>query len=296
MKKFFLCFSLLTALAVFTACEKVNLDDLRDDDTEQEQGVKLTFNVMKFEQTSFNDPTYVTRANINELCNKINFALYDKDNTRLKYVNQKSEDKDFGKISFNVEAGTYRVVILAHSCSANATTTNVEKITFPDNKVTDTFYYFAEIQVDSDKSYDVQLKRIVSMFKLVTDDDIPENVKKFKFYYTGGSSTLNGLTGYGCVNSKQTEIRTVNSTAKGQEFSVYTFLHADEGTLKMTVTALDASDMAVKEIQFESVPMKRNTISQYKGSFFSGGGGASGASVFSLSADGAWENTNSYSY
>ena len=58
---------------------------------------------MKFEQTSFNDPTYVTRANINELCNKINFALYDKDNARLKYVNQKSEDKDFGKISFNVE-------------------------------------------------------------------------------------------------------------------------------------------------------------------------------------------------
>ena len=269
------------ALLLLAACEKVSIDDLnKEDPEERNDGVKLTFRVMSFEQTRFNDPTTVTRAAVRDVCDKINLALYDMENNRLKAVNQKADDENFGSMSLSIEPGTYRVLILAHSCSGNATTTNIEKITFPDNKVTDTFYYCAEIEVDDQKTYDVELRRVVAMFKLVVADEIPSDVKKMKFYYTGGSSTLNGLTGYGCVNSKQTEIRNVGSTAKGQEFCAYTFLHGEEGTLKMTVTAQDAADGTVKEMLFTDVPMRRNTISQFTGSLFTGG--SSGQTTFAL--------------
>ena len=61
------------------------------------------------------------------------------------------------------------------------------------------------------------------MFRLVlTDEEIPATVAKLKFYYTGGSSTFSPRDGYGCVNSKQTEVR---STADPDWDSVngYTF-------------------------------------------------------------------------
>lgn len=56
------------------------------------------------------------------------------------------------------------------------------------------------------------------MFRLVIKDEIPEQAKKIKFYYTGGSSTLNAKTGYGCVNSKQTEILDLVKNSRFMKF------------------------------------------------------------------------------
>ena len=102
-------------------------------------------------------------------------------------------------------------LVIAHNGEGSATITSTEKVTFPNNKVTDTFYYYGDLIVTSEvQSYDLTLTRAVAMFRLVlTDEEIPSTVTKFKFYYTGGSSTFSPKDGYGCVNSKQTEIRAV---------------------------------------------------------------------------------------
>ena len=65
-------------------------------------------------------------------------------------------------------------------------------MTFPNNKVTDTFFYYGDLVVGTEKqSYDLTLTRAVAMFRLVlTDDEIPSTVAKLKFYYLGGSSTF----------------------------------------------------------------------------------------------------------
>ncbi len=48
------------------------------------------------------------------------------------------------------------------------------------------------------QSYDLTLTRAVAMFRLVlTDEEIPSNVAKLKFYYVGGSSTFSPKDGYG---------------------------------------------------------------------------------------------------
>ena len=176
--------------------------------------------------------------------------------------------------SRSLAAGTYQLVVIAHNGEGSATITSTEKVTFPNNKVTDTFYYYGDLVVTSEvQSYDLTLTRAVAMFRMVlTDDEIPSTVTKFKFYYTSGSSTFSPSAGYGCVNSKQTEIRTVADGVT--TFDIFTLPHTEEDVLtKLTVTA------------------------RYTGSFFgSGGSGQTSDGTFRLTADPDWDSVNGYTF
>ena len=68
---------------------------------------------------------------------------------------------------------------------------------------------------------------------------------------------------------------------------------------KLTVTALDANDNTVKERIFENVPVIRNQITRYTGSFFGSGGSEGGGSsdgTFRLTADPDWDSVNGYTF
>ena len=167
--------------------------------------------------------------------------------------------------------------------------------------MTDTFFYYGTLVVtDALQSYDLTLTRAVAMFRLVlTDESVPSKVAKLKFYYLGGSSTFSPKDGYGCVNSKQTEIRPVPADfVSGTAFEVYTLPHTEEDVLtKLTVTALDANDNILKERTFENIPITRNQVTRYTGSFFgSGGGGATGSGDFRMTADPDWDAVNGYTF
>ena len=296
-----LLFFILALLIV--ACEKPILDD--EDITEKKEA-NVILHMTQFEQTAFDNSgnRAATRAatDITELCTRLNIAIFSADGTKVKTVAQKETDSDFGTVALTLAAGTYRLVVIAHNCDGSATITSEEKVTFPNNKVTDTFYYDGDLVVTSDvQSYDLTLTRAVAMFRLVlTDEEIPSNVAKFKFYYTGGSSTFSPKDGYGCVNSKQTEIRTVPvGFSDGMSFDIYTLPHSEDDVLtKLTVTALDANDNTVKERVFENVPVIRNQITRYTGSFFGNGGSGGGSSdgTFRLTADPDWDSVNGYRF
>ena len=296
-----LLFFILALLIV--ACEKPILDD--EDITEKKEA-NVILHMTQFEQTAFDNSgnRAATRAatDITELCTRLNIAIFSADGTKVKTVAQKETDSDFGTVALTLAAGTYRLVVIAHNCDGSATITSEEKVTFPNNKVTDTFYYDGDLVVTSDvQSYDLTLTRAVAMFRLVlTDEEIPSNVAKFKFYYTGGSSTFSPKDGYGCVNSKQTEIRTVPvGFSDGMSFDIYTLPHSEDDVLtKLTVTALDANDNTVKERVFENVPVIRNQITRYTGSFFGNGGSGGGSSdgTFRLTADPDWDSVNGYTF
>ena len=291
MKKF-----MLFALALLAAaCEKPVIDE----DLVATKDANVILHFKQFEQEAF------TRAatDITELCSRLNIALFDAEGTKVKTVAQKEGDSSYGTVALTLTAGTYRLVVIAHNCDGSATITSEEKVTFPNNKVTDTFYYYGDLVVTSDvQSYDLTLTRAVAMFRLVlTDEEIPSNVAKLKFYYVGGSSTFSPKDGYGCVNSKQTEVRTVPADfVSGTAFDIYTLPHTESDVLtKLTVTALDANDNTVKERIFENVPITRNQITRYTGSFFgSGGSGGSSSSdgTFHLTADPDWDSVNGYTF
>ena len=154
---------------------------------------------------------------------------------------------------------------------------------------------------EAKQSYDLTLTRAVAMFRLVlTDESVPSNVAKLKFYYLGGSSTFSPKDGYGCVNSKQTEVRTVPADFfSGTAFDIYTLPHTESDVLtKLTITALDQNDNTIKERIFENVPITRNQITRYTGSFFGSGGSGSQSSdgTFRLTADPDWDSVNGYTF
>ena len=291
MKKF-----MLFALALLAAaCEKPVIDE----DLVATKDANVILHFKQFEQEAF------TRAatDITELCSRLNIALFDAEGTKVKTVAQKEGDSSYGTVALTLTAGTYRLVVIAHNCDGSATITSTEKVTFPNNKVTDTFYYYGDLVVtEAKQSYDLTLTRAVAMFRLVlTDESVPSNVAKLKFYYLGGSSTFSPKDGYGCVNSKQTEVRTVPADfVSGTAFDIYTLPHTESDVLtKLTVTALDANDNTVKERIFENVPITRNQITRYTGSFFgSGGSGSSSSSdgTFRLTADPDWDSVNGYTF
>ena len=294
MKKYlFFALALLVA-----ACEKPILGE-EDAVTRKEANVIL--HMTQYEQEAFGNSgnRAATRAatDITELCSRLNIAIFDDDGTKVKTVAQKEGDASFGTVAMTLAAGTYQLVVIAHNGEGSATITSTEKVTFPNNKVTDTFYYYGDLVVTSEvQSYDLTLSRAVAMFRMVlTDDEIPSTVTKFKFYYTGGSSTFSPSVGYGCVNSKQTEIRTVSDDGV---YEIFTLPHTEEDVLtKLTVTALDANDNTVKERVFENIPVTRNQITRYTGSFFgNGGSGQTSDGTFRLTADPDWDSVNGYTF
>lgn len=291
MKK--LLFFILALL--LAACEKPVFNETTGKEIPSETNVILHFT--QYQQEAFTrSPTYITN-----LCSRLNIAIFDAEGTKVKTVAQKEGDASYGTVALSLAAGTYRLVVIAHNCDGSATITSTEKVTFPNNKVTDTFYYYGDLVVGTEKqSYDLTLTRAVAMFRLVlTDESIPNNVAKMKFYYLGGSSTFSPKDGYGCVNSKQTEIRPVPADfVSGTAFEVYTLPHTEEDVLtKLTVTALDANDNILKERTFENIPITRNQVTRYTGSFFgSGGTGDTGSGTFRLTADPDWDAVNGYTF
>lgn len=284
-----LCFLLLALVLV--SCEKAVFDEEQTDEPAPAGTFHVEFRATQFEALPFAvGPADGTRAtvDIGDVCSRINLAIFNGD-TKVKSVNQVSTDVAFGRIALDLVEGDYEVVVVAHSGSGAATITSPEEIKFPDNKVTDTFYYYARLSVEKDQTVDVLLKRAVAMFRLVTTDAIPSNVQQMKFYYTGGSSTFDAVKGFGCKESRQTEYRSVPADMLGQtgQFEVFTFPHSETDDLKMTVTALDASGSEVCQRVFEDLPVRLNEITQYSGSFFSGSDPV-GAAVFTLKADDSW--------
>ena len=286
MKKY-----LLIALALLVAaCEKPVLDE----DIVSMKEANVILHMTQYELESFG-----TRAatDITELCSRLNIAIFDADGTKVKTVAQKEGDAGYGTVALTLAAGTYQLVVIAHNGEGSATITSTEKVTFPNNKVTDTFFYYGTLVVtDALQSYDLTLTRAVAMFRLVlTDDEIPSTVAKLKFYYLGGSSTFSPKDGYGCVNSKQTELRPV---AADSIYEIFTMPHTEDDVItKLTITALDADDNALKERTFQNIPITRNQVTRYTGSFFgSGGSGSASDGSFSLTADPDWAAINGYKF
>lgn len=282
----FLASSLLMLLCVIFACEKAILPDDENNGVDDANG-NLRVTVYMIGKTPFEALTRgasagATRGSVSAPASdllRLNFVIYDMDGTRVKQVNQTSDNGSFGTASFQLEPGTYQLVVVGHSSSGNPTMTDLGKIQFKNNQgFTDTFLYYSDDVVVTEESQEipVSLERIVSMCRFVLTDDYPADVAQMRFQYKGGSGAFNAATGLGSVNSTQT---LYFDAAEGQkQFDLYTFLHDTEGTIHLQVTAYDADDNIIQEREFD-VPMERDHITWLTGAFFSGSGSSSSTTI-----------------
>ncbi len=257
-----LLIALLVGIFVLCGCEKaINLEEIDNAATGN-----VTVNVYKIENEAFG---VSSRGVVSDVCTRLNFVMYDAGGVRVKQINQKSGDKGFGAVSFELEEGRYQLVVLAHSSDGNPTMTNLAKIQFTNaTKYSDTFLYYANVEVgDEPQTLNITLNRIVSLCRFVVNDPIPEGVAKLQFYYTGGSGAFSAMTGLGVVDSKQTMTFDVVPGTTGTVYDLYTFLHHTDDQVDLVVTALGADGNKMYERSFE-VPMEQRKITRMTGNFF----------------------------
>ena len=233
---------------------------------------------------------------VKKACKRIAYGLFNVEG-KVKAINQEAQDSDFGTLHLCLPTGSYRLVTIGHNGKDNCTISTPEKVTFASNKLTDTFYRYQTFEVtnNGNATESITLQRAVALFRLHINDTIPTQAKHIKFYYTGGSSTLDATTGYGCVNSRQTEIQTLSPTQK--DYEVYTFPHADGKKLKMTITVMDDGGNTLTTITLTDVNVVRNYITTYSGSLFKNAGIHEGDSTeIEFEFDNRWAGEYKYSF
>lgn len=271
---------LLMLVATLTSCEKFALDDSGTNSHDANANVIIHASVAKNNSTGtrsgeedFEDEEdgdedgseegdeEIEGKPLEDYCSRLSIAIFDGEE-KMKTLNLKAED-GYDDIGINLDAGKYRMVAIGHNGSGNCTISSPEKVKFYKNKMTDTFFYYGTFNVIDGEDTDdyILLNRAVAQFKVhITDATIPAEAHSIKFYYTGGSSTLDAVTGYGCVQSRQTESFKLQEGKR--DYSVYTFPREENKGLKMTINILDADAQSIKEYSKEVVPVKRNNITQ----------------------------------
>jgi len=207
---------------------------------------KATFkaNISNISQTPY------SRTNNINLITRLSFAIFDKDLNKVKSILQTSDNPEFGSFNLELPKGEYYIGTVGHNGVSTATISSLNKVTFgTGNKITDTFYSIDTVNIERETSYSIILNRCVAAIKIIPTDTIPERLHSLKFYYTGGSSTLDIITGKGCVNSKQTEYREV-----ANEYILYTFPKADNDVVNLNIS--DNTGEFVLNKTITNIPVK----------------------------------------
>ena len=264
---------LLMLVATLTSCEKFALDDTSTISHDANANVTIHVSMRTNQPQEMATKATSGEANngeatsgeaipLEKVCSRLSLAIFD-GGEKVKVINTQSSDKGYGNLSFALDEGEYRVVIIGHNGTGNCTISSPEKVKFASNKLTDTFYYYGKlILTDGEETEEsIELKRAVAQFKVhITDTKIPAEAHSIKFYYTGGSSTLDATTGYGCVNSRQTE--TFKLVKDKRDYSVYTFPHEDSEGLNMKINILNSDAKSIRELEKDGIEVRRNYITK----------------------------------
>lgn len=264
---------LLTAVLTLTvcSCEKANLGPSGGDpETGVTDGYTVSLNVAQIERQPIGAGTGATAVALGDVCTRVSYIVLNGNGQVYTTKHQAAGSHPIGSLTLTLPAGSYRVVTVAHSGAGNLSVEGNDKIKFKDNKVTDTYWGTADMTVSGPTDCALHLQRVTARLCVDIAEAMPAQVSRMEFFYTGGSSTLGATTGYGVVNSRQTEVRTVSADMAGRatRFELYTLPHNDTGQLKLTIKALDAQGGTVAQAEYADLPISRNATTTKSVSLF----------------------------
>ena len=247
----------VVAMAMLTACTDDGAGEVANDETAE---VRMTFSPYDVEP--------LTRAAVADYATRLDVWIYDGD-TEVQAVHQQSTDEGFASLSVQLEKSkTYTVYAVAHK-AAGAATLNNGVVSWPDDKVTHSFFYSQSFSPATTTTLSCLMERIVGNFRLEVTDKVPEGVARMTIDM-GVSPTRWNVEGYG-----ENAVSRVSSftPAGGSSPTLLVFMLAgnDEEKMDMTVTAYDGEDAVVQQRVFEDVPIRAGYRSTYRGAFFTSG-------------------------
>lgn len=299
-----LCLLLFPCLvSVFSSCQSAP-EEVADPDNL----CTITFSVNNYEQVSFDDvsassSSALTRADIptdhpSTLAHLI-VAVFDAESGKQACQPIQHDQSDYTKnstaypkFSVTLPYGRYRLLVLGYNGSCQCNIASVTRISWDDDYVPNTFYYYEEFTLDQNTSLEqtLTLKHAVAAFQIQAEDAIPSELKKMRFNSTAGGTVLNAKTGFAAQNSGRTSVIEVPTSFTGQlgvPFTVYLFLPEEQINCNYNVQALGKKDAVLYGKTFSDVPLRIDYLTSWKGTFFE----TSEDVGFSLYWDTQWADT-----
>jgi hypothetical protein len=273
-------------LAMLTGCEKPILPEGDDGN------VHLTF------VPTTHDMTTRGTVAVGDYFSRLAVQMFDADGNKVwdKVKTQTRDDDDFGTLNVGLLAGTYTVVAVGHSSPVTPTIKSTEMVQFTAKdgvKNSDTFSYCGSVTVaENGGSHELRMNRVTAMVTFeFTDETMPANYAGVRVDYTGGSANFNPTTGEGCTKSTQSELRGKDALY----FFTFPYM-SDEGTLKMTVTALDKDQNVLTTKVLTDVPVTRNRITRCQGPLFGDGDYTIYQTAFGITVNTDWAGEDFYTF
>ena len=254
----------VVAVAMLTACTNDGAGKVMNHETAE---VRMTFTPYEVEpMTRTDDADGFTRAAVADYATRLDVWIYDGD-TEVQAVHQQSTDEGFASLSVRLEkAKTYTVYAVAHKAAGVATLSN-GVVSWPDDKVTHSFFYSQSFSPATTATLNCLMERIVGNFRLEITDAVPSDAVRLAIDM-GESPTRWDVGGFGtnAVGRVSSFPLTAGSTPT---VSVFIIADRDEAeSYNITVTAYDATDAVVQQRMFSDVPIRAGYRSTYRGAFF----------------------------
>lgn len=277
---------------LFSSCEKFEIDAKDNGGTNTKDGNLTVKAECVYTRAEGDDPE--ASLPLKDRFTLMSLVIY-RDGVRVNYVNQKNDAPDFGTMTVDLDPGTYKLVVLAHSGTRSPTTTNINKISFS-APLTDVFSYCGEITVTAESStINVKLTRAVAKVQLNITDEIPAEASMINFSFKGAALTLDAETQKGIVSStrRNVEMEMVDGTSN---YAIYTFV-SDKDTQKLDMDVsvyknTDSNPEVLASKSFENVPVEIRKVTNINKGMFDGI--LEGPSTITVEVDGTWEGTIDY--
>lgn len=249
MKKLLLA---LAALALFAACSK-------NDEPESMVNIHVappygdTTVTITFARAI--DVQSMTRAAVSDVSTRLDVWIIEGEN--VIEVHQSSSDAGFGTVTATLDkTKTYTLYAVSHKCDAAATLSD-GVISFPDDKVKDTFWYTTTFSPATTTSVSCEMNRIVAMFRIETADEVPDEVKKMRITQKDVFDRWNVSTG---ATHQLDRVSTINITSTAQDgtiaLSVYSIVSDTQTLHDVVVETLDADDNVIQTHTLSDVPLR----------------------------------------
>lgn len=254
----------LAAVALFAACSK-------SDEPESTVNIHVTppygDTTVTITFARMFDVQPMTRAAVSDVSTRLDVWLVEGEN--LVEVHQSSSDAGFGTITTTLDkTKTYTLYAVSHKCESAATLSN-GVISFPEDKVKDTFYYTTSFSPATTTSVTCEMKRIVAMFRIETVDAVPVDVKKMRITQKNVFDRWDVSTG---ATHQLDRISTINITSTAQDgtiaLSVYSIVTDSQTSHDVIVEALDADDNIIQTQTLADVPLRNGFKTVCRGTFF----------------------------
>ena len=256
--------AVMVAIAALTACTNDGAGEVMNHETAE---VRMTFSPYDVEpMTRADGASGFTRAAVADYATRLDVWLYE-GGTEVQAVHQQSTEEGFASLSVRLEKSkTYTLYACAHKAAGAATLSN-GVVSWPDDKVTHSFFYSQTFSPATTTTLSCLMERIVGNFRMEIADKVPEGVARMTVDI-GVSPTRWNVGGFS-ENAVSRMSSFTPAVGSSPILSVFIIADGDEAELHdITVTAYDGEDAVVQQRVFEDVPIRAGYRSTYRGEFF----------------------------